>query len=238
MKFLLILFLSATVLSCQDSSEASFKVEHRGALKNFMMKGDVSAKAELSDLKDIKHLYALGAIENLKGEIQIFDSKPYITSVGKNNLEFDNTFSKKAALLVYASVKDWDSIPIPDTIISYEHLENFVKKAADEKGIDTEKPFPFLLEGTIGSIDWHVINWKDGDTIHTHKKHKRSGMFGTINSRNVKMLGFYSNAHHTIFTHHTTNMHIHVKTDDNGVAGHVDGLLLENGITLKLPAVN
>ena len=49
------------------------------------------------------------------------------------------------------------------------------------------------------------------------------------------MLGFYSNSHHAIFTHHTTNMHIHVKTVDNKIAGHVDGLTLEKGMTLKLP---
>ncbi len=32
-------------------------------------------------------------------------------------------------------------------------------------------------------------------------------------------------------------MHIHVKTAGNGVAGHVDGLVLENGMTLKLPKI-
>ncbi len=237
MKYLLIAFISISVISCQSPNKDSdsFKVEHKGALKNFMMKGDVSAKAALSDLKEIKHLYALGAIENLKGEIQIFDSEPFISSVGKNSLKFDKTFTKKAALLVYASVENWESIPIPNNIKSYEQLESFVEKTADEKGINTEEPFPFLLEGLMGSFDWHVINWKDRDTIHTHKKHKTSGMYGTINSRDVEMLGFYSNKHHSIFTHHTTNMHIHVKTNGNGVAGHVDGLLLESGMTLKLP---
>ena len=237
MRYLLIVISSMMFLSCQSPKEESFKVEHKGALKNFMMKGDVSAKAELSDLKDIKHLYAIGATENLKGEIQIFNSQPHITSVGKNSLEFDNTYNSKAALLVYASVEKWESIAIPDSIISYEHLENFVKKAADKNGINTEEPFPFLLEGLISSFDWHVINWKAGDSIHTHKKHKKSGMYGTINNREVVMLGFYSNAHHAIFTHHTTNMHIHVKTAGNGVAGHVDGLFLENGMTLKLPKI-
>jgi acetolactate decarboxylase len=52
------------------------------------------------------------------------------------------------------------------------------------------------------------------------------------------MLGFYSNAHHAIFTHHMTNMHIHVKTTDNKIAGHVDDLTLGKGMILKLPANN
>ena len=33
-------------------------------------------------------------------------------------------------------------------------------------------------------------------------------------------------------------MHIHVKTDDNKIAGHVDGLTLGKGMILKLPDNN
>ena len=73
---------------------------------------------------------------------------------------------------------------------------------------------------------------------HTHEKHKTSGLYGTINNSQVEMLGFYSNAHHTIFTHHTTNMHIHVKTADGEVAGHVDDMILGKEMILKLPAIN
>ncbi len=234
MKYLLIAFISISIISCQTSKEESYKVEYKGALKK-IMGNDISAKVDLSDFKNTQNFYALGAVEELKGEIQIFNSRPYITSVGKNSLIIDKTFTKKATLLVYATVENWESIPVPDTIISYEQLEDFVEKAADEKGINTEEPFPFLLEGVIGSFDWHVINWREGDTIHSHKKHKSTGMHGTMNNKEVAMLGFYSNSHHAIFTHHTTNMHIHVKTDGNGVGGHVDGLFLENGMVLKLP---
>jgi len=94
-----------------------------------------------------------------------------------------------------------------------------------------------MLEGTASSFDWHVINWKDGDTEHSHEKHISSGLHGTIENREVDLLGFYSDSHHAIFTHHTTNMHIHVKTRDNKIAGHVDGLILGKGMILKLPSV-
>ena len=78
-----------------------------------MHKGDLSAKIDLLDISSKKHLYALGAIENLKGEIQIFDGIPTISSVEKNNLIFDNSFSKKACLLVYCTVEKWTSSVIP-----------------------------------------------------------------------------------------------------------------------------
>ncbi len=234
--FVLILFITTT-LSCKKDSniESNYKVGYFGALKNMMHKGDVSAKVDLNNFKKETHLYALGALENLKGEIQIFNSKPTNTIVVDNKLSFSDSYNKKASLFVYAKVKKWKTIKIPETIIIYKELEDFIKITAKANNIDVNKPFPFLIDGTAKAIDWHVINWKDGDMDHSHQKHINSGLHGTITDRKVNMLGFYSNAHHAIFTHHTTNIHIHLKTTDNKLAGHVDGLELGKGMVLKLP---
>jgi acetolactate decarboxylase len=244
-KYVITILTAISLISCKNKVEESkqeqsvkFKVEYHGALKNIMHKGDVTAKAKLSDLKDIEHLYALGALENLKGEIQIFNSSPFNTMVTDSTLTFDNTLTKKATLVVYVSVSKWYSLNIPNDVVTYDQLESYIEQSAQENHINIKEPFPFLIEGTANSIDWHVINWKDGDTEHSHEKHINSGLNGTANNRDVKMLGFYSNSHHAIFTHHTTNMHIHVKTNDNKIAGHVDGLTLGKGMILKLPNNN
>ena len=240
MKYIIILLTVISIASCgTDKKETNkFKVEYKGAIKNMMQKGDISAKADLKGFENTKHLYALGAIENLKGEIQIFDGKSFNTIVIDSSLTFDNSFNKKASLLVYTSVSKWKSINIPNNVVTYEQLENYIEQIAEKNQINTDEPFPFLIEGRPESFDWHVINWKEGDTEHSHEKHKRSGLHGTINNRQVEMLGFYSDSHHAIFTHHTTNMHIHVKTVDNKIAGHVDGLTLGKGMILKLPDTN
>ncbi len=235
MKNSLFLIAISAFISCNTNTDTKYIVEHKGALKNMMHKGDLSAKADLKDFKKIENLYAIGAIENLKGEVQIFNSKSYNTSVDSETLVFDNTFNKKACLLVYASVKKWKSFKIPEKIRSYEQLEVYVEKIASENGINTAEPFPFLMEGVAASFDWHIINWKDGDTEHSHEKHIKSGLYGTELNTKVEMLGFYSDAHHAIFTHHTTNMHIHAKTLDNKLAGHIDALTLGKDMILKLP---
>jgi len=239
LKHILILLFTISITSCKTETKEvnTFKVEYKGALKNTMQKGDVSAKANLKDFENAKHFYALGAIENLKGEIQIFNSKPSNTIVIDSSLTFDNSFSKKATLLVYATVNKWKSISIPNTITTYKQLENYIEKTANSNQININKPFPFLIEGTPKSFNWHVINWKTGDTEHSHEKHVNSGLHGTLQNKQVEMLGFYSNSHHTIFTHHTTNMHIHVKTTDNKIAGHIDDLTLGKGMILKLPDI-
>lgn len=234
--------LTLTILatfSCATAPDTDdhFKVDYKGALKNIMHKGDLSAQADLTDFQDTEHFYALGAVENLKGEVLILDSKPFISSVQNQNLSISNSFDHKATLLVYASVDKWASSSIPDNISTYEDLEQHIEQTAQYKGINTDQPFPFLINGQAKSFDWHVINWKDGDTEHSHEKHISSGLHGTLTDQEVEILGFYSNSHHAIFTHHTTNMHLHVKTTDNKTSGHLDGMTLGQGMTLKLPDV-
>jgi acetolactate decarboxylase len=214
---------------------SSFEVEYAGALMNFMHKGDVSAKVALSEYAEVEHLYALGAVENLKGEIQIFDGHPVNSFVEDGVMKFDNSYGRKAALFVGVVVEDWRTFQVPNEITTKEEFEGFVAKTASENGIDVRQPFPFLMEGVVKEVSWHVINWKDGDMEHSHEKHIASGLNGTMEDVAVEMLGFYSDSHHAVFTHHTTNMHIHMRMANGTIAGHVDDLKLGKNMTVKLP---
>jgi alpha-acetolactate decarboxylase len=235
--FLAMVILAIAACERPPKNQEVYKVEHKGALRNFMHKNDISAKANLTDLENIDHLYALGAVEELKGEILIMDGKPYISAQKNGKLEITNNFDEKASLLVYANVLAWQTFEVPENVVSYKDFENYVEKVATENGIDTEKPFPFLLSGTAKSFDWHVINWDSADSVHTHKKHRESGLYGTKTNLKVDILGFYSKHHHAIFTHHTTNMHMHVKTPDDKLSAHLDDLVLGEGMKLQLPFI-
>jgi acetolactate decarboxylase len=233
---ILILSLIIIMTSCSVSNDKQVEVHHYGALKNMMHKGDLSSKVTLDELKDINHLYALGAVENLKGEVLILDGIPSISYVKRNDslktMMIDSSFEKNACLLVIASVEEWKSINIPNTVVTYDDFEIFVEKIAAENGVNTDEPFPFMIEGIAKSFDWHVIDWPEGDSEHSHDKHIHSGLYGTLENQAVEMLGFYSNKHHAIFTHHTTNMHVHVKSDK--ATGHADSFTLGENMILKL----
>ncbi|MDT0555479.1 acetolactate decarboxylase [Patiriisocius hiemis] len=238
--YLALIFLSFLSVSCNNTSkkEVGFTIAYNGALKDIMHKGDITAKASLSDFEGAEHFYALGAFENLKGEIQIFDSTSFNTSVKNDTLTIDSSFDKNATLLVYAKVEKWNTFKVPDSVVDKKQFETYVFEVAKQNNININKPFPFLVSGTARKIDWHVIDWKDGDTEHSHAKHISSGLNGTLKNKNADFLGFYSNAHHTIFTHHSTNIHTHFKLQNNSVAGHVDDFLLGDAMTLKLPKVD
>lgn len=232
---IVLVFFTIAFLSCRDkeSKTLSTEVKHSGALRT-IMSGNIQSVISLDTLSKMKNLYALGAVDNLKGEIQIFDSQPSNSFVVDSSLQIKDSYNLKASLLVYAEIEAWDSFQIENSKTKSD-LEKQIFEIAIANGTDTEKPFPFLLEGAIASLDWHVINWKDDDSIHNHKKHKESGLNGTLQNQEVQIIGFYSTKHKAIFTHHTTNMHMHFKTKDGAVAGHIDDLLLDNSITLRLP---
>ncbi len=220
--------------SCQNADKKATvtEVKYSGALRT-IMSGNIQPVISLDSLSNKKHLYALGAVENLKGEIQIFDSKPSNSFVVDSSLQIKDEYNLKAALLVYAEVEEWNEFII-DNSTTKDNIVKAIFEIAKTNGVNIDKPFPFLLEGTAEYLDWHVIKWIDGDTIHTHKKHKASGLNGRLTNRTVDVLGFYSTKHKAVFTHHTTNVHMHFKTVDNSVAGHIDDIRL-NTITLSLP---
>jgi acetolactate decarboxylase len=232
-KVLIIIIILVTSCQSKDKKSTIIEVKNSGALRT-IMSGNIEPVIRLDSLSSRKHLYALGAVENLNGEIQIFDGVPSNSYVVDGSLRIRDSYNLKAALLVYAEVEAWNSFQI-STKKSKNDLETIIFETAKNNGINVEKPFPFLLKGTVATIDWHVINWIKGDTIHSHKKHKDSGLNGTLKNPKVEIIGFYSSKHKAVFTHHTSNMHMHFKTENKTIAGHIDDLMLKKNITLKLP---
>ncbi len=235
MKRLMLIVLS--ICFCNTTWAADIEVGYAGALKNFMHKGDLSAKYSLSELKNKNHVYALGAVENLKGEIQIFDGSPTITFAKNGKVHFDNTYEKNASLIVYTQVAEWQGVSIPSDIITQSQFESYLKKAASDRGLNIEKPVPFLIAGKSRFINWHVIDWDPTDKEHTHAKHINSGPHGKIENADALILGFYSNQHTAIFTHHSSDLHMHFITKDKALAGHIDDIKLGHKMMLKLPLV-
>ncbi|MCB0559714.1 MAG: acetolactate decarboxylase [Lewinellaceae bacterium] len=233
MKYCFVLFSMLILGSCQPqpTKDSRFELGWYGAMRSIMHEGGLSGQVGVADLLAKPHVYALGAMENLKGELLIWDGKPVIAQVKDSTLLLSQDRSGKAALAVYASVPHWGKvIPIPYNVRTYEELENFIKVAARKEQLDTEQPFPFLIEAKVNKLDYHIIDWPESDTVHTHEKHRQSGMQGALSSTPVKILGFYSAHHHGVFTHHSTNMHLHFMGVEAPIAGHVDSLILEKGM--------
>lgn len=229
----MIKLLLATILIGITTTARLPEVKVAGALKNIMMDGDLSAHINLDTL-DKSHLYGLGPVAGLKGEIIILDGKTY--SSFKQGKEVTNQQNKVslAAMLVYSKVESWKEFRIHETIQNYAALEELVKETAQKNGYDVDKPFAFQIKTASVKTTFHVIDWHQG-TKHTMDNHKQFAYAGKLVNKPVQLLGFYSTRHKSIFTHHTTNMHVHVLDKKTGTVGHLDDIQIKGSVLIYLP---
>lgn len=212
----------------------SFNVQTSGSLHE-IMGGNFASTISLKEVASIPHLYALGAVQNLDGEIQIFDGKPMNSRRSKEMMSIDNSFNASAALLVYASVAEWEEITIPTMVKSQGQFEIFLQQQAEKVGIDTSKPFPFLLIGGVAKLNWHVVNGQELSSVNTKQSHMQTGLNGVLTHAYVDILGFYDNSNTGSFVHKGSKTHMHFRAQHANVAAHVDSVFLGQDLTLKLP---
>lgn len=205
-----------------------------GAMRNIMMRADLSAYASLDSLARQPNLYGLGPVAGLQGEIMVLNSKPYVCAVRSEKPVVTIDSTAKAAMFVYASVPRWKTVSIDARVNSFTDLERQLPDWCRANGYDSTKPFPFRIQGKVTKALCHVINWRSG-ALHTTENHKQFALNQQILQREVELLGFYSNQHHGIFTHHSTNLHIHLLTTDQALVAHLDDIIFEGSIKLLLP---
>jgi alpha-acetolactate decarboxylase len=221
-----ILIISFIFVGCTKSEPTVVHIS--GVLKSIMMENKTEATVDLNDLKDEANLYALGAVAGLDGEILVLDSESLITKVAEDSFSISNDFNSKAALLVYANVKDWNSQTM-ESIQSIKELEAKLKQIAEDNKVTGA--FPFMIKGNVSKLNWHIVNGNNGGS---HESHATSGYQGELENNEVEILGFYSEAHQGVFTHRGQFSHSHFKTKE-GAAGHVDGLVIEKESLLFIP---
>ncbi len=222
---------SAPVASAQGNSG---EVMIAGELRRVMHDGDLSRSIALDTLQGRPQLYALGPLEGLRGEIVIRDGVPLVSRVEDGAVAASSTFHAGAAFLVYAQVREWQSVEIPAGLEGAAALERFIRQAAADAGVDVSRPFPFLISGVPELAKFHVVD-KGTDLPHSPEEHDRINVGFELRDEMVEIVGFYSDAHHGIFTHHDSNVHMHLLTPDKRTAGHLDELRIKPHMILSIP---
>lgn len=207
--------LLITAFACSNPIEKPM-VNSIGELRQIMHQGKFQARISLDTLMKT-NIYGLGAMDSLSGELLILNGNVLQSFVQLDSLIVLNDANASATLLVYANVATWDTLNLSSTTDLEFELE---------KVRDLSIPFPFMLIGKP-LIDYHVINFdsENGD----FSKHKDGAFKGSLENEEVTILGFYSTNAKGIYTHHDSNMHLHVINDDQSVMGHVDAISLAGG---------
>jgi acetolactate decarboxylase len=232
------LSLFTILYSCQTSSTKK-EVETNqhdpivkivGAMKNVMHKGELFATINTDTISNRKHLYGLGPLEYLQGEIIIIDGKGYqSTVVNDTSMEVLETMKMKAPFFGYANIDNWTEKELPDSILNVKQLENYL----DQITKNDPRPFLFKILATVDSATLHIVNLPKGTKVSSPEEAHKGQKSFDIKNMPVEMLGFFSTEHQAIFTHHDTYVHIHLITGDKKQMGHLEELMLKKG-TAKL----
>ncbi len=200
------------------------------------MNGKLAAALDLQTLAGRPHLYGLGPIEELRGEVTIVDSRPALARVAPDGtVNVTQSFDAGVPFFVWAEVPHWVEMPIPAEVRSFEDLERFVPQAAEAAGLDAEKPLPFLVAGREDLIEFHILN-RIGDPPHNMEEHKKIQIKFELAQVEATIVGFHSTRHRGIFTPGDSNIHIHFQTPENSKSGHIQKLEIGSAATLRLPA--
>lgn len=232
---LTLIFASCMKTPIKSTQEPFFTLEHRGAMRDMFLEGNIKGNISLTEFSNKPHLYAVAPLEGLSGEIMILDSIPYISFIRNNSVVVEKSFDKKAIFMVWAEVSDWQEIAIPTKVQTYSELEKFVAQSAKNANIDINKPFPFLLKGNPLKVNWHINNYVSDNTPVSREKHDQSKFKGVLEQQKVEILGFYSDKHQGIFTHHSSNTHMHMRNQVGDIIGHTDDITLGDQMLLYLP---
>lgn len=238
MKLITILIFTLTMTFFNitvNGQKTTWKVENAGAMREMFETGNVAGKTEISKIISQKNLYAVGPLENLSGEIMIWNGKVLTSFMNDKSVKVETNPNAKAVFFVWANVEKWCEIIVPNTIKTYDELEEFIAESAEKFNLNSAEPFPFLLKGKFQSVEWHINDYKSDGTKLTREKHDLLKYKSKSENTKLEMLGFYSPKHQGVFTHHTRTTHIHTTDKKKSFIGHVDDLKIGEKVKLFLP---
>ncbi len=188
-------------------------------MKNVMRKGQLFGTIALDTIANKQHLYGLGPVEFLTGELLIIDGKAYQSSViSAKEMKVEENFAVKAPFFVYANINDWKEQTLPDSINSLTELENYL----DFFTKNTDKPFAFRLSGIVKNANIHIVNLPTGTKVSSPEDAHQGQTNYQLSNKEVEIIGFFSRQHQAIFTHHDTFIHTHLITKDKSMMGHLE----------------
>ena len=195
--------------------------------------GHTQGRVQLRDAVRDSESIGVGALADLRGEVTILDGHSWIARGEPSAIESVN---EQATLLAVAHVPRWTQTSIASELSS-DQLDSFIRQTARSEGIDTDNPFPFVIEGRLDVVA-HVAS---GACPHagnaSQPAHVERPPFQFTNEVGW-LVGFYAERGEGSLTHHGSRTHVHVLLKgDQPRTGHVDSVTVAAGAVIRLPVV-
>lgn len=217
------------------------RIEQYGGMREVLREGKSQRRIAVVDAVALPHAYAVGALENLGGEITIADGDVWVGRVESGELRVSGprpSSSDGAALLIVAHVDKWTQDSLP-AVAGDDELEAAVERLARQHGVDVNRPFPFEIDGQLSALSMHVINGAcpmSGDP--PSDRDGQPWQFTLAAPARGRIVGFFARDSAGEITHHGTSIHAHalLELDGTRLTGHVEGLTVAAGAIVRVPA--
>jgi len=228
--------MAASYASTDEIRGPGYVLRHIGSIREAIMMGKRDAVLDLRTLKGKPHLWGLGALGGLTGEVTIADGLSLLARVGSDrSIQVTEGYDGDATICVWAEVPSWQTTPVPPDIRTYSEFEIFVGDAGKKAALS--QAFPFVVTGRPKQIDFHVIDAKP-NTLPGMAAHQAIQIPFEAHQSGATLVGFWSSQHEGIFTPKGSKMHVHFQSKNHNASGHVQGVdLMQSEMTLRLPKV-
>ncbi len=234
--------LLSVIVACSHGgcSHARAPIEQFGAMREVMRDGRSEPRVRLVDVASDAGVYAVGALAGLEGEITVAGGRSWVARVRGETVETsgpETIGGDYATLLTVGRVSRWESAEI-GVAAEGAVLEKLVEQTARARGIDTTKPFPFLIEGDRIALDMHVVNGYCPHGTDPATMNAKPWMWSGEHPGHALVVGFFAPNAAGTMTHHGTSIHAHaiMTLDGRIVTGHVDAIRVRPGNVLKTPS--
>jgi len=195
------------------------QVQVTSAMRNAMWKGEIGTAIRLDTVTTRPHMYGLGPLSGLQGEIMLWDSRVYVSRVaGEGPMSVRSEPTAGAPFFVMQRVDEWTRVEMNREVNGLETLSAHIDSLAGKN----DEPFAFRLTGKVKSATVHVVNLPDGAIVRSPDDAHKGIRKYKVEDTEVQVLGFFSRHHQAVFTHHDTFVHLHLMTTDGIVMGHLE----------------
>ncbi len=222
----------------EDRSKATItknnqSVKVTGAMRDVMWNGALESKIKIDTITSKEGLYGIGPLAYLKGEILILDGQTYVSRVAADGTATTSIEKNASApFFVHGHQNSWEESILPVTATDISSLEKHI----EQKMSHLDKPFAFKVKGTAANANYHIQNLPEGSKVSSPQEAHIGQENYTVVNEDLIIVGFYSRTHKGIFTHHDTNMHLHMITSDKQHMGHLDSIsFTSDKVQLYLP---
>jgi len=211
---------------------ASSEVRVIGEMRRMFMAHDIGPNVDVAKLLHEPHIYALGRLTGLKGEVTILDGQVFTSKVSDRQESVALDPAAKSVFLVYSFVPSWRSVPLATNLVSETDVATFLDRL-----LPANARTAFLVRGVARRARYHIQNYQGNAAGLTHEAHDKAKVHFELSDTPVQLVGFFTKRDEDggSFVHQGQAIHIHIISDDHKSMGHLESISLAPGARLLLP---